>query len=67
VEAAEADRLLRVVEERIATGQTGARGQRATLEALERAGASREAALAAMLERYMACAASGEPVHRWPV
>jgi hypothetical protein len=48
------------------TGQTGAAWQRAALAAAG-PGCSRERALAAMLDRYLACAATGQPVHTWPV
>ena len=65
VAAAEADRLLGVIGARVATGQTGAAWQRAALAAAER-GRSREQALAVMLDRYLACAATGQPVHTWP-
>src|SRR6266536_2333940 len=65
VAAAEADGLLAVIAGRVATGQTGAAWQRRTLAALEpRLG--RRQALAAMLERYLECAATGQPVHTWP-
>ncbi len=64
VAAAEADRLLGVIAARVATGQTGAAWQRRTLAALE-PGLGREHALTAMLERYLGCAASGQPVHTW--
>jgi len=66
VAGAEADRLLGVIGARAATGQTGAAWQRAALAAAER-GQSRPQALAAMLDRYLACAATGQPVHSWPV
>ena len=65
VAAAEADRLLSVIGARVATGQTGAAWQRAALAAAER-GRSREQALAVMLDRYLTCAATGQPVHTWP-
>jgi gamma-glutamyl:cysteine ligase YbdK (ATP-grasp superfamily) len=64
VEAAEADSLLGVISSRVATGQTGARWQRTTLAAAER-GLPREPALAAMLEQYLQCAATAQPVHTW--
>jgi len=66
VDAEEADKLLGVVAERLETCQTGAHWQRCMLERLER-DRPREAALAAMLDRYLENAASGEPVHRWPL
>ncbi|HEY6311611.1 MAG TPA: hypothetical protein VIY52_12525 [Streptosporangiaceae bacterium] len=64
--AAQADRLLGVTGTRVATGQTGSAWQRATLAAAER-DRSRDQALAVMLDRYLACAATGQPVHTWPV
>ena len=65
VAEAEADRLLGVIGARVATGQTGAAWQRAVLAAAE-PGRSREQALTVMLDRYLACAATGQPVHTWP-
>ena len=65
VAEAEADHLLGVIGARVATGQTGAAWQRAALAAAE-PGRSREQALAVMLDRYLACAATGQPVHTWP-
>jgi hypothetical protein len=66
VDEDEADRLLGVIGERAATGQTGAVWQRRTLAALEGDG-GRERAAAAMLERYLELQAAGDPVHGWPV
>jgi hypothetical protein len=64
VAAAEADHLLGVIAGRAATGQTGAVWQRRTLAALQpRLG--REGAPAAMLQRYLEHAATGQPVHTW--
>ena len=65
VAEAEADRLLGVIGARAATGQTGAAWQRATLANAE-PGRSREQALRVMFDRYLACAATGQPVHTWP-
>jgi hypothetical protein len=65
VAAAEADHLLGVIGARAATGQTGAVWQRAALAAAE-CGRSREQATTVMLDRYLACAATGQPVHTWP-
>jgi hypothetical protein len=68
VDPDEADRLLGVIGDRVAAGQTGAVWQRRTLAALEREGEpGRERALAAMLQRYLELQAGGEPVHTWPV
>jgi gamma-glutamyl:cysteine ligase YbdK (ATP-grasp superfamily) len=66
VAADEAGRLLDVISARTASGQTGARWQRATLAAAEQSH-DRPHALAIMLERYLSCAASGRPVHTWPL
>ncbi|MBJ6761135.1 glutamate--cysteine ligase [Myxococcaceae bacterium JPH2] len=66
VDAGEADAQLDLVAERLARGMTGARWQRRVLAELE-ARLPRHEALAAMLERYLAQADSGAPVHTWPV
>jgi hypothetical protein len=66
VDREEADRLLRVVEDRAAAGQTGAVWQRRTLAALE-GRTTREQALGQLLERYLELQATGDPVHTWPV
>jgi hypothetical protein len=65
VAADEAVRLLDVISARTASGQTGARWQRVALAAAEQSH-DRPSALAAMLECYLNCAASGQPVHTWP-
>ena len=65
VAVAEADRLLEVIGTRAVTGQTGAAWQRAVLAASGR-GRPNDQALAVMLEAYLACAATGQPVHTWP-
>jgi hypothetical protein len=68
VDAAEADRLLGVVGDRVAAGQTGAVWQRRTLAALEGGRTDRrEQALGELLERYLELQAAGDPVHTWPV
>ena len=56
---------LAVLTERAATGRTGAWWQVAAVAALERAGATRTQALAAMTTAYAQRSASGEPVHTW--
>ncbi len=66
VAAAEADRLVGVIGARLATGQTGGR-LAARRAGRRRAGSFPEQALAAMLDRYVCCAATGQPVHSWPV
>lgn len=64
VDADEADVLLGVVAERVASGVTGSVWQRRALAALER-GRDRTAALAALTEAYIEGCATGVPVHRW--
>jgi hypothetical protein len=66
VAATEADGLLEIISARAASGQTGAAWQRATLAAAERRH-DRQRALAVMLSCYLHCAATGLPVHTWPV
>ena len=66
VDAAEVDALLEVIAVRVATGRTGARWQRHMLADLERS-AARETALRELVGRYLGHAASGRPVHEWPV
>src|SRR5215470_19178552 len=66
VAATEADGLLEIVAARAASGRTGAAWQRATLAAAERRH-DRQRALAVMLDCYLHCAATGLPVHTWPV
>jgi gamma-glutamyl:cysteine ligase YbdK (ATP-grasp superfamily) len=65
VTAAEADGLLEVITARVASGQTGAVWQRATLAAASRHH-DPQRALAIMLDRYLQCADTGLPVHTWP-
>jgi len=65
VAAAEADSMLDVITQRATSGQTGAVWQRAALAAAETE-LDRDRALEAMLSRYLACAATGQPVHTWP-
>jgi hypothetical protein len=80
VDAGEADRLLGVLGDRVASGQTGAVWQRRTLAALEGrgsgglkpsppegGGSGGERALGELLERYLELQAGGDPVHTWPV
>ena len=61
----EADGLLQVISARIATGQTGAVWQRATLAAAGQRH-DRGRALAVMFGRYIRHAETGMPVHTWP-
>ncbi|MGZ3458178.1 MAG: glutamate--cysteine ligase, partial [Archangium sp.] len=64
--AEEADALLSLIQARLHAGCTGARWQRKMLARLE-AHMPRPDALGALLERYLVHAASGRPVHEWPV
>lgn len=66
VEEPEADAMLALIEARLEARITGAGWQRRTLAWLE-AQMPRADALAAMLERYLQHAASGRPVHEWPL
>jgi gamma-glutamyl:cysteine ligase YbdK (ATP-grasp superfamily) len=65
-DAAEVDELLETIASRAERRLTGATWQQRMLATLERR-MSRRDALAALVERYLACAASGEPVHCWPL
>lgn len=66
VDPAEADTMMDIVAGRCERGMTGARWQLRTLESLEPR-LDRDDALVTMMERYLENAASGEPVHRWPL
>lgn len=61
------DRYLGIIEGRAITGQTGASWQVQTVQALERSGLDRPAALAEMLRRYCTHMHSNQPVHAWEV
>ena len=61
------ERYLGVIEQRCKKRRTGSSWQREAVQALEATGKDRQAALAAMLRRYIEHAESGEPVHNWPV
>jgi len=62
----ESERLLRVIEGRVARRVSGARWQARTLAACERT-ASRGDAIHAMFARYLELSAGGAPVHEWPL
>lgn len=66
VELREAGHFLSVFEERVRSGQTGAVWQRQVLAQLHAQGVEKDAALACMLERYMAGFQSQRPVSTWP-
>ncbi|HSH31437.1 MAG TPA: hypothetical protein VK963_02095 [Candidatus Saccharimonadales bacterium] len=65
----EIDTRIGAIEGRLESGQTGSVWQLRQLEALERTGLDRPAAVAAMCERYLELsdAGRGRPVHTWPV
>ncbi|MEV0455593.1 glutamate--cysteine ligase [Catellatospora methionotrophica] len=67
VDPAQRDRLLGIIEQRCLTGRNGSTWQVDTVRALERAGATRPAALRTMVGRYAEHQRSNEPVHTWPV
>jgi hypothetical protein len=60
------DRLLGIIEQRCLTGRNGAVWQSEAVEAEERRGLDRPAALRAMLQRYAVNQRTNEPVHTWP-
>ncbi len=64
VAPAEAACLLEVISARAASGQTGAMWQNSALAAAEQ-DYDRPRALAVMLDRYLHCADTGQPVHTW--
>jgi CBS domain-containing protein len=66
VDSAVADRYLQVVDERVASGQTGAAWMIRSLAALKDQGTLTEQ-LAAVTAASMRRQRDGEPVHRWPL
>jgi len=66
VEPEECERALAPIAGRVASGQTGSRWQRRTLEILDPP-LGRRRALAGMLERYLEHAGRDRPVHEWPL
>jgi hypothetical protein len=65
IDTTDADRLLGIIEGRCTTKQNGASWQIAAVQARERAGESREAALHGMLGDYRQLMAADVPVHSW--
>jgi hypothetical protein len=65
VDGAIRDRLLGIIEQRCLTGRNGAVWQTEAVEAAERRGLDRPAALRAMLKQYAVNQRGGEPVHAW--
>jgi gamma-glutamyl:cysteine ligase YbdK (ATP-grasp superfamily) len=67
VNAADADRMLGIIEQRCLTGRTGAAWQIAMVAGLtERGGADRPEALRQMTQRYIERMHTNDPVHTWP-
>jgi len=64
VDAADSDRLLALVEERVGAGRTGAVWQREALARAERT-RPRDEAIATMFGHYLAHSYEGRPVHQW--
>jgi hypothetical protein len=60
------ERYLGVIEQRCLARQNGSTWQRGTVSLLEQGGLSRDAALTAMLRRYVDLMHDGDPVHTWP-
>ncbi len=61
------DRYLGIIEARCLSRRSGAVWQREAVVARERAGDSRESALAGMLKDYLTLMDEGNPVHTWPL
>ena len=67
-DAAEADRLLGIIEQRCLTARNGATWQAGAMHALEESGnLDRPEALRLMTLRYLEHMHSNEPVHAWPL
>jgi hypothetical protein len=65
VDLADADRLLRIIEQRCLTGRTGATWQAQAVHSLSGA-ADRPTALQRMTQAYIDRMGANEPVHDWP-
>lgn len=61
------DRLLGIIERRCVSRRNGAVWQTEVVRAHEERGLDRQAALRAMVLRYLEHQQSGEPVHTWPI
>jgi hypothetical protein len=64
---AERDRYLGIIDTRLGVRRNPATWQRDCVARLVEGGLNKEAALAAMLERYIEHSASNEPVAEWPL
>ncbi|MGH3682308.1 MAG: glutamate-cysteine ligase family protein [Natronosporangium sp.] len=67
VRGAVRDRLLGIIEQRCLASRNGAVWQVEAVEAEQRNGLDRRAALRAMLQRYAVNQRTNQPVHTWPV
>jgi len=67
VDAADASRLLSIIERRCVTGQNGAAWQVNSVRRLQARGVERDEALRLMTQDYLELMSVGEPVHSWPV
>src|SRR5260370_40252525 len=65
VDAADADRMLGIIEQRCLTGRTGATWQVEAVRRLERGPAGRRAALRPMAQGYIERLATNQPVPTW--
>ncbi|MBJ8337544.1 glutamate--cysteine ligase [Antrihabitans sp. YC3-6] len=65
IDAEVRDRYLGVIEARCVSRRSGSTWQRESVVARERAGDSRQVALAGMLDDYITQMHAGEPVHTW--
>ncbi len=66
VEAADADRMLGIIEQRCLTGRTGSTWQVENVRRLERGQTDRRGALRRMTQGYIERMTTNQPVHAWP-
>src|SRR5215469_8363639 len=66
VDAADADRMLGIIEQRCLTGRTGATWQVEAVRRLERGQADRRGALRRMTQGYIERMRTNQPAHIWP-
>jgi hypothetical protein len=66
IDAADASRLLSIIEQRCVTGVNGATWQVSSTRRLQASGIDRDEALRLMTQDYIELMNAGEPVHSWP-
>ena len=66
IDAADASRLLSIIEQRCVTGVNGATWQVSSARRLQASGLDRDEALRLMTQDYIELMNAGEPVHCWP-